>query len=64
MNWPAPILRRYEREERAGWHLWWAWFPVRIGTRWHWLERVKRRVEFCDGYRIVAYRDVEWRLTP
>lgn len=28
--------------ERYGWHLWFAWRPVRIGRRWRWLVPVWR----------------------
>jgi hypothetical protein len=34
-------------EEGGGWHSWFAWYPVKVGSRdCRWLERVERRYTF------------------
>lgn len=28
---------------KLDWHRWFAWHPVRIDSRWHWLEWIERK---------------------
>ena len=65
MNWEAPILGRRKRLERLGWHLWFAWYPVRVRSgRWYWLEHVKRQCFWAQGYYAPAYREPSWEPRP
>jgi hypothetical protein len=50
MNWPVSTLDMYE------WHRWFAWFPVEIEGRRHWLETVERRWYGCHGGDCTEYR--------
>jgi hypothetical protein len=61
MKWTAPILSRQRRLEQMDWHLWFAWYPVRIDDAWFWLTRVKRRVFYAQGWRVNKYADLDWR---
>ena len=56
MQWNAPIYTGRQRLEKRGWHLWFAWYPVRVELRWVWWEYVGRRVAFPMGYRIHDYK--------
>jgi hypothetical protein len=53
MHWPAPFLARADYNERRGAHVWFAWYPVRIGIRWYWLENTLRKITYAEGWKIV-----------
>lgn len=37
-----------EPVNKAEWHAWFAWRPVRIGSHMYWLETVRRKGKFSD----------------
>jgi hypothetical protein len=43
-SWPVKVERMGE------WHRWFAWHPVRVGERMHWLEFVLRRGGYMPGF--------------
>lgn len=56
MEWPAIFLARAIRNEERGWHVWFAWYPVRIHNTWYWLKNVERKIWYAQGWKIKDYR--------
>jgi len=62
MNWEAPIFARRARAEKAEWQRWFAWYPVRYGDRWYWLQTILRWQQWTMGYYTPRYRPLcDWR---
>lgn len=40
------------------WHVWFAWYPVRIKECWYWLEKVERKMTLDSPCLSI---DVEYR---
>lgn len=61
MRWRA----RLTGNARKLWHTWFAWFPVRVGLTWVWMESIDRRevrthcVEYTPGLTRPVYV-VKW----
>ena len=39
--------------DKNRWHSWFAWYPIKYGIHWVWLQRVQRR--WCDHPVIKAW---------
>jgi hypothetical protein len=47
-----------KRIARRQWHRWFAWFPVRVGSRdCRWLETIERRYVGYTTYAMREYRE-------
>ena len=40
------------------WHRCFAWYPVRVGNEWCWLECVERKYEYLYGGPVLHYRNI------
>lgn len=52
----------YPNPRSSHWHLWFAWYPVRLlnTNNWVWLEMVERRCNYLERRLLgVHYRAVE-----
>jgi hypothetical protein len=49
-------MRWKERQNGPKWRKWFAWYPVKIGDTWVWLEVIERSVEFMCDHAIVEHR--------
>lgn len=41
MRWPVNFGK--PRKDPYEWHIWFAWYPVKAGSTWVWLEKVRRK---------------------
>jgi hypothetical protein len=57
MKWDCGPTPQERAERMRNWHVWFAWYPVRVGPHdCRWLENVERTVEWCYDCRFVNYR--------
>jgi hypothetical protein len=50
--------RRAKEKRLEKWHVWFAWYPVRIGEGLVWLKFIMRRVEFFYGMSTPEYAEI------
>jgi hypothetical protein len=60
-NCPKPETWEQEKERKAQWHRWFAWYPVRVGEDCRWLEFVEQRAEYVSYY---DGGEFQWEFRP
>lgn len=62
--WKRPLNRRSQIRNRALclWHLWFAWYPVRVQRNdWRWLEKVNRKgIQVTATYDHIGGESTHW----